>query len=276
MSFAQRLRSRSFPVTLEITPPQKPLPKVLLRRARLLGDAATAVNVIQRPGRQSSLDASLTLLEAGLEPVLHLVTRGRGEQEILAEVCSAAQAGVGAVLCIRGDHAAADSPGGPTIRTVIQRIRECAPGMAIGATMNQYAPDQAAALRNLRAKLAAGASFVQTQPAFDLESLRAAAEAIRASSPDVAIVAMVMPIVSPEAAEKIESRLGVRLPAGLWACLREGPAAAWACFEETVAALSQSGLVDGLAVMTFEMDPGPAVGERVVAALRGSAGSRSV
>ncbi|MBE0612003.1 MAG: hypothetical protein IH609_21665, partial [Dehalococcoidia bacterium] len=56
--FAEKLDAGQFAVALEITPPQRDLPKVLLRRARLLGTAAQAINVIQRPGRQSSLDAS--------------------------------------------------------------------------------------------------------------------------------------------------------------------------------------------------------------------------
>ena len=58
------------PVTLEITPPREPRPRVLLRRARLLAGHTDAVNVIERPDRQSSLDAALTLRAEGIEPVL--------------------------------------------------------------------------------------------------------------------------------------------------------------------------------------------------------------
>ena len=61
VSFGALLDARRFPVALEITPPQTLLRGVLLRRAGLLGPAASAVNVIQRPGRLSSLDASIAL-----------------------------------------------------------------------------------------------------------------------------------------------------------------------------------------------------------------------
>src|SRR5690242_11114807 len=105
MSFAERLRDGRFAVALEITPPQKPLAVVLLRRARLLGELAHAVNVIQRPGRQSSLDASIELLRAGVRPTWHVVTRGSERSEIEAALDRAAAAGIRQILAIRGDHA---------------------------------------------------------------------------------------------------------------------------------------------------------------------------
>ena len=46
MSFGAALQAGTFPVALEITPPQRPLPGVLLRRARLLGESIGAINVI--------------------------------------------------------------------------------------------------------------------------------------------------------------------------------------------------------------------------------------
>ncbi|MEJ5221060.1 MAG: hypothetical protein WHT63_03510 [Tepidiforma sp.] len=84
MRFLDRLAAGEFAVALEITPPQRHLPKVLLRRARLLGDAADAVNVIQRPDRQSSLEASLELLAAGIDPVWHLAARGETRASVAA------------------------------------------------------------------------------------------------------------------------------------------------------------------------------------------------
>ena len=59
-AFAERLSRGGFAVALEITPPKKRLEEVLLRRARLL-PGVDAINVIQRPDRLSSLDASLLL-----------------------------------------------------------------------------------------------------------------------------------------------------------------------------------------------------------------------
>lgn len=276
MTFAEAVRGGRFPVALEITPPQRPLPGVLLRRARLLGDAASAVNVIQRPGRQSSLDASLYLLGEGFEPVWHLVTRGADRESMREQVTKAARGGIGQLLCIRGDHTGGDSADTPTIRETITMARDLMPGATIGATLNQYAPDATAALRNLWPKLKAGASYVQTQPVFDLEALRPAAEAVKGAAPGTAVVAMVMPLLALSAAEKLEARIGMRLPEGLRNRLASGQVDdAWAAFDETLAALSGSPLVDAIAIMTLEMDAPEGMGPRIVQGLRTSGVLRS-
>lgn len=268
MSFAECLRSGKFAVALEITPPQRPLPAVLLRRARLLGDAAQAINVIQRPGRQSSLAASIELDRAGIEPVWHLVTRGRTRAAIAADMAMARASGVHNVLCLRGDHDAPDLPDTPSIRDAVAMAREIIPGALIGATLNQYAPDGDTVLRNLLPKLRAGATYAQTQPVFDPEALRPLAERARAASPGTRIIAMAMPLLSSQAVDRIEERLALRLPPGARARIAAGEASAWRFFRETLERLVGSRLVDGVAIMTFEMDAPAETGEAIVAALR--------
>jgi len=267
MQFLEKLRAGMRAVTLEITPPRKPLDEVLLRRARGLGSAADAVNVIQRSGRQPSLDASLTLRAAGIDPVWHLVTRGRSRAEIEAEIESAAGGGISAALCVRGEHDAPDHPDTPKLREAVGWIREALPGAGIGATANQYGP-LAPVLRNLGGKLAAGASFVQTNPVLDIRALAALAEAIHREFPGTFVVPMVMPLVSREHADRIAERLGIPLPEASTARLaRDGANGGWAIFEETVRTLRTEGLADGLAIMTPQMDPPPEDGARIRHAL---------
>ena len=269
MTFAEALHGRRFPVALEITPPQTPLPGVLLRRAGLLGEAISAVNVIQRPGRQSSLEASLHLSGGRFEPVWHLVTRGASRDAVRAQMETAAAGGIRQLLCIRGDHAGGDIADTPSIREAVAMARDLMLGATIGATLNQYAPDPVAAMRNLLPKLKAGASYVQTQPVFDLETLRPAAEAVKDSAPETAVVAMVMPVLTSAAAEKLEARIGMRLPERVRSRLASGrPEDAWAAFDETLATLVASQLVDGIALMTLEMDAPEGIGPRIVQALR--------
>ncbi len=269
MTFAQSLESGAFPVALEITPPRRPQPRVLLRRARLLS-AAQAVNVIQRPGRQSSLEASLALQASGLEPVWHLVNRGRSRHEIEAEVAAAAVGRAHTVLCLRGDHTATDLDTTPTIRETITLVRQRIPTALIGATMNQHA-QPGPVLRNLIPKLAAGARFVQTQPVFDLAALEPLATKVKDESPGVAIVGMAMPVLSTVALDAIERRLGFVVGERLRATLdREGEAGGWAAFEETLAQLRTTPLVDAVAIMTFEMDPPPPFAHRLRQALAAS------
>ena len=274
MTFALDLASGQFPVALEITPPQSSLPAVLLRRGRLLGDSIRAINVIQRPGRQSSLEASISLREKGFAPTWHLVTRGASRADLAAQLGQAAAGGIQQVLCIRGDHPGTDSPDTPTIREAIAMVRDALPGALVGATLNQYAPDQGAVLKNLLPKLKAGATYIQTQPVFELSQLAPLVGALKDTHPEAAIVAMVMPILTIVAAEKIERRIGVRLPESLRARLERGDAAdAWAAFDGTLCELRQSPLVDGVAIMTFEMDAPTGTGERVLRGLR-AAGCR--
>jgi 5,10-methylenetetrahydrofolate reductase len=267
--FAQKLDAGQFAVALEITPPQRHMPQVLLRRARLLGDAAQAINVIQRPGRQPSLDASLELKAAGIEPAWHLVTRGRPRAEIASDLERAAGGGIGQVLCILGDHAAGETPDGVTIREAIAMTRAAIPGAIVGATLNQYGRDEAAVLRNLFPKLGAGASYVQTQPVFDMARLEHFSTAIDRESPETRVVAMAMPLLSLDAALRIEQRLGIALPQELKDVLAGGDLeAAWGAFAGIMRSLVDSDLVDGVAIMTFEMDAPREMGERILASLR--------
>ena len=268
MPFAARLKNRDFPVALEITPPQKALTKVLLRRATLLGGAAQAVNVIQRPGRQSSLDASLELRAAGIEPAWHLVTRGSSRAELHADLQRAREGGIPQVLCILGDHAAESGPDTPTIREAVTLAREYLPGAIVGATLNQYGRDQAAALRNLLPKLHAGASYIQTQPVFGLQALEPYARVVERDAPDTRIVAMAMPLLTLDAAERIEARIGIGLPEELKHILAAGDQeAAWGAFTATLRELAKCPFIDGVAIMTFEMDPPLEVGQRIVQSL---------
>ena len=269
MRFLRRLDEGKFAVALEITPPQKPLPRVLLRRAGLLGEAAQAVNVIQRPGRQSSLDASVLLRAQGVEPCWHLVTRGRARAEIAADLEAARAADIDQVLCILGDHPAADIRDAPSIREVVAMTREVLPGACIGATLNQYGKDPEAVIRNLMPKLRAGASYVQTQPAFEATAIEQFALAVDRELPQTRVIAMAMPLLSIEEGERLEQRLNIRLPDALREVLASGNEdLAWSAFAASLESLVAAPYIDGVAIMTFEMDATPDTGERIVAALR--------
>jgi 5,10-methylenetetrahydrofolate reductase len=258
-----------FGVALEITPPRERSPAILLRRAGLLGATADSIHVIQRPGRQTSLDASIELARAGLASVWHVVNRGRTSAEIEREIERAACEGLGAALVVRGEGAVADLPDSPPLREVVARIRTALPVARIGVTLNPYL-DPARTLANLWPKLEAGASFIQTQPVFSAATLSGVGEAIRRRAPGVAIVPMVIPLLSAAAAEKLALRLRLPLPVDLVGTLaRGGVGTGWELLARTLRELRASGLADGVAVMTLEMDPGGAFAERLRTVLRG-------
>ncbi len=273
MRFRRRLDDGQFAVALEILPPQRPLPKVLLRRARLLDALPQAINVIQRPGRQSSLEASLSLAAQGIQPAWHLVTRGRPKGDIARDLESASAGGIQQVLCILGDHQGGEVPDAISIREAVAMARDLLPGALIGATLNQYGKDQDAVLRNLLPKLRAGASYVQTQPVFEPSRLEPFAAAIAREGEDTRIIAMAMPLLTLQAAERIEERLGVRLPEGVRELLANSDEGlAWAAFQSTIEQLVAAPFIDGVAIMTFEGDAPAETGARIAAVLR-SAGA---
>lgn len=268
MSFASKLEAGQFPVALEITPPQASKPRVLFRRAALLGEAASAVNVIQRPDRQPSLDAAAELTAQGVPAVWHLATRGRTRGELESDLARARAALVPQVLCLLGDHGTPGGGAGPvTIRETIVLARELLPDALIGATLNQYVPDHDTVLKNLFPKLAAGAGYVQTQPVFAADGLDRLLERLDAAFPEVFVVPMVMPVPSLAVAGRMSERLGVPLPASLLRGLEQGRDPMDA-FAEEVAGLVAHPAIDGIAIMTFEVDPSPETGAALVAALR--------
>ncbi len=232
----------SIPLAIEITPPRELRPEILLRRARLLGDLASRVHVIQRPGRMSSLEASLLLADAGLDPVLHLVSRGRTRDEIRREAGRARSGGIGRVLCVRGEGDDKDGPATPRIREVVAELRAAWPEASVGVTANQYGPRERV-LDNLWRKLDAGADFVQTQPVLEWAPFESLVHEIRARAPGIALVPMLMPIT--RGAERVALRLGAALPA----------ARGWAAFRGALARLGEDQLADGIAILTPTIEP---------------------
>lgn len=266
-AFYDDLCGPGFPVSLEITPPKSSNPAILVRRASLLGDYSQTVNVIQRPDRQSSLDASIELLDAGYEPVWHLAVRGRSMEDIVIDAGRGYDAGIRHVLCVLGDHGIEGGPASPTIAAVVRELRDRFPGLAIGATLNQFVPGPKT-LANLVGKLNAGARYVQTQPVFDPHTLVALAEQVKDAQPEACIVPMVMPLSALADAKQLELRLGIGLPERLLGYLEhEDATSAWQLFAENVAVLRDSPLFAGTAVMTFGMDPTREIGDQIRAAL---------
>jgi homocysteine S-methyltransferase len=256
-------------VALEITPPRRSLPRILERRARAIEPYASAINIIQRPDRQTSLQAAIEMRSMALEPVWHLAVRGRSAEMVRADVAQAQTRGIRYVLCILGDGGnVPDVPGQLRVRDAIALVRSAIPDAVIGATLNQHGENPTASLRNLTAKILAGASYIQTQPVFSVPSFESALEPVRSAHPEVRIVPMVMPLLDAGAASRVGSRLGISLGEEFTRHIAAGPAQMWRLFFETVDRLRASANADGLAIMTFEPDPDEATSSNIVEALR--------
>ena len=110
----ERLRSGSFVITAEVTPPASFRAQDLLERALPLRGLADAVNVTDGASARAHLSAPIAaalLAREGLEPVLQLTCRDRNRIALEGELIGAAACGVRNVLCLTGDDPkAGDQP----------------------------------------------------------------------------------------------------------------------------------------------------------------------
>ncbi len=185
----------AFLVTAEIEPPRGVDSSAAIEGARLLkARGVDAANVTDNPMarlRMSSIAvAALIQREVGLEAVVQITTRDRNVLGLQSDLLGAAGLGLKALLCLGGDPLKiGDYPQAKQVSEVdVLGLLRIAKGLnsgadlagnsigsatqfAIGCAANPAAADLEVELSKLRAKIDAGASFAQTQPVYDAESL---------------------------------------------------------------------------------------------------------
>jgi methionine synthase / methylenetetrahydrofolate reductase (NADH) len=194
--FKRRLADKSsFVVTAEIEPPKGVDLSSALEGARLLkAHGVDAANVTDNPMarlRMSSIAvAALIQREVGLDAVVQITTRDRNVLGLQSDLLGAAGLGLKALLCLGGDPLKiGDYPQGKQVSEVdvlgLLRMAKSLNGgadlagnsigsatqFAIGCAANPAAADMSVELSKIRAKIEAGASFAQTQPVYDVDSL---------------------------------------------------------------------------------------------------------
>ncbi len=192
--FVHRLTSSDFVITSEITPPTSLDPQSLLDKALPLKDLADAVNVTDGASARAAMDplaASALMMQAGVEPIMQLTCRDRNRIALQGAVIGSAALGVRAFLCLTGDDpktgdqpeakgvfdiGSADLmstirdigmgklPSGRDVTGAVELLPACA-DMPIDPKPD-WEPN------GLKAKIAAGARFAQTQFCMDADLLR--------------------------------------------------------------------------------------------------------
>lgn len=102
----RQLRSGSFVVTAELTPPVSTDPTEFIDQALALRGLVTAINVTDGAGSRahmSSLAAAHFLVKNGVEPILQLTCRDRNRIALQGELLGAGALGIRNVLALRGD-----------------------------------------------------------------------------------------------------------------------------------------------------------------------------
>jgi len=189
--FAQKL-GKQFLVSVEIDPPKGLNPAKAIEGARMLKEAGVdAINVADSPMARVRMSA-LTLCyliqhQVGIETILHFTTRDRSLMGLQSDLLGAHAAGVRNILALTGDPPSlGDYPESTAVYDLdsiglIQVLGQLNEGSdSAGASIGRRAsftvacaidptrPDLAEEARRLKAKLAAGANLVMTQPIYDI------------------------------------------------------------------------------------------------------------
>lgn len=190
-----KLSTDQFVVTAEITPPVSCDAADLISKAGPLKGLADAINVTDGAGARAHMGAvaaATILLREGIEPILQLACRDRNRIALQGELMGAAALGIRNLLLLKGDDpkqgdqpdakpvfdydtaaltavavAMRDKATLPTGKTV---SGEC--DFFIAAADVPVDPKPGWEPTSLKAKIAAGCEFVQTQFCMDAEVVR--------------------------------------------------------------------------------------------------------
>ncbi len=191
----ERIASGQPIVLAEITPPKTADADLVRATAGLYAGKVHALEVSDnRDGACiAALAAASIIASAGVEPVLHMVTRDRNRISLISNCLGAAALGVRNVLCTTGTHqtlgasaeaknvfdidpiqliqaATALSNGGSP---VAGEGVTCSEPLCLGAVAAPFADPMELQVLRLAKKAAVGAKFLITQPVFDIERFKA-------------------------------------------------------------------------------------------------------
>jgi methylenetetrahydrofolate reductase (NADPH) len=192
---ARRLTGGRFVMTAEVVPPVSCDPEDLMARALPLRGVADAVNVTDGAGARAHMSVTAVaalLMRAGIEPIHQLTCRDRNRIALQGELMGAAALGIRNLLLLRGDDpTAGDQPDAKPVFDLDSRaLTETARAMRddgklphgaavagradffIGAADMPVDPAPGWQPDALKAKVAAGAAFVQTQFCMDTGVVR--------------------------------------------------------------------------------------------------------
>jgi 5,10-methylenetetrahydrofolate reductase len=241
----QKIRSGTFVVTTELTPPKGIDLTDLFAKADALKTCTDAINLTESPRARMAVEPKSVahlLKDRGIDPIVQITARDRNRIAIQADLLGAALLGIGNFLFMTGDNPKnGDHPDtkGVFDLTTLEMLETArslrsgrdmmgnelkgAPHLFLGATANPGAPDLAAEAENTRRKIDAGAQFLQTQAIYDTDLLARYLEAAKLG--DVALLAGVIPLKSAKMAAWLNANVpGVRVPQSMLEALeRAGP-----------------------------------------------------
>lgn len=201
MPFREKIASKKFCITCEISPPRGPKTSEFEEKIKKLSGKVDAVNITDNPMlsvRMSPVGGAFFCLKNGVEPIMQITCRDRNILALTSELISAHALGVRNVLVLRGDLPKDDKPKGVfevDVRGLLKLIYDLNNGVDfrgnkinekcdffVGAALN---PFDEYIIQNLETKLSGGAKFFQTQPVFDVNSLDSFGKLVEEKKADV-------------------------------------------------------------------------------------------
>ena len=244
-NLARRLADGRFVITAEVVPPLSCDADDLLAKALPLRGFADAVNVTDGAAahvRMSAMAAASLMIGAGIEPILQLTCRDRNRIALQGDLIGAAALGVRNILLLRGDDpTAGDQPEAKPVFDLDSRaLTEVARSLRdehklphgvkvkgtaaffIGAADTPIDPAPGWQPASLKATVAAGAQFVQTQFCMDTGIVRRYAARLAEAGLSVYLIVGVNPLRSAKSAAWMKSHLfGTIIPDAMVERLRE-------------------------------------------------------
>jgi len=235
-NLSEKIRTKSFVVTTELTPPKGIDLSDIFAKADALKGLVDGINLTESPRARMAIEpksVARLLLERGLEPIVQFTARDRNRIALQSDILGAAALGVGNVVFMTGDNPKnGDHPDAKPVfdlntgemLSVARTLRgghdmtgnelKGAPDLFIGATANPGSKDLAAEVANTRHKIEAGAQFLQTQALYDAPSLIRYMEALK--SDNVALLVGIIPLKSIKMATWLNGNVpGITVPEAL-------------------------------------------------------------
>ncbi|MEX2421877.1 MAG: methylenetetrahydrofolate reductase [Actinomycetota bacterium] len=233
------VRAGRFCVTSEIVPPRSADPASVERQALELVGYTDAVNITDNPvasAHMSVVAGAALAARVGLEPTLQVTVRDRNRLALAADLLGAWALGARNLLCLTGDPlSVGDEPDAMTVNDLdLLELARLASAMREGGRLPSGAEidhppryfvgvaDSPLVERydpaRLEVKLDAGARFVITQIAYDVDALVAWADAIRMRGifERAAVIVGVAPLRSVQQARYMNEHIpGVTVPDAL-------------------------------------------------------------
>jgi methylenetetrahydrofolate reductase (NADPH) len=226
----EKLATDRFVITAEIAPPATCDAADLVNKAAPLKGLADAVNVTDGAGARAHLSpvaAAAILLQNGIEPILQLTCRDRNRLALQGSLMGAAAFGVRNILLLKGDDPKqGDQPDAKAVfdydtaalTAVAVGIRdrgELPTGKKVGGRADFFIaaadvpidPPAGWEPKSLKAKLAAGCEFVQTQFCMDAAVVRRYMARLAEHGVKVPFLIGVSPIRSAKSARWMREKL---------------------------------------------------------------------